>query len=380
MTKIYDTIIIGAGPAGLNTARFLQGDCLILDKKRELGLPVQCGEGISIHALERENLTIQPEWVLARIRQIKRIMPNGRYWGNKRETPYALVLNKAVFEKHLAGLVAAEIRLNSRVVELKRENDYWTVTTANKDRYRAKYLVGADGPSSQVAKAGFNYSYTRVAGINFEVGFRKPVAMDELQMFFGTQIAPRGYGWIFPYSDHTANVGLLIKSQGKVREFYHRFLETIVKPLYGEYQLGQEKSGVMTISGFPDRVAKDNALLVGDAGAFTDPIFSGGISLALLTGRLAAESINTAHCDRYQESIDNLPFTGASLVRAQEIFYSFDDETLNQLGEALHGKSTRYITTDAGKKTFMAKPEIRKHLPEIAEFAEIWRVAKEYLW
>ena len=380
MTRVYDTIIIGAGPAGLNAARFLQGDCLILDKKQELGLPVQCGEGISIHALERENITIRPEWVLAYIRQIKRIMPNGRYWGNRRETPYALVLDKASFEKNLAGLVAADIRLNSPVVELKRENDCWTVTTSNKDRYCARYLVGADGPSSRVAKTVFNYTYTRVAGINHEIAFKAPVVMDELQMFFGTQIAPRGYGWIFPYSDHSANIGLLIKSPGKVGEFYRRFLETIVKPLYGEYQMGKEKSGVMPVNGFPGRVAKDNAFLVGDAGAFTDPIFSGGISLALLTGRLAAESINTDRCEQYQDAIGNLPFTGASLVRAQKIFYSFDDETLNQLGELLHGKNTSYITTDEGKKTFMAIPKLRERLAEIAEFAGTWRAAREYLW
>jgi len=34
--KIYETIIIGAGPAGLIAGRYLK-DALILDKKKEIG-------------------------------------------------------------------------------------------------------------------------------------------------------------------------------------------------------------------------------------------------------------------------------------------------------------------------------------------------------
>ena len=45
MKQGYKTIIVGAGPAGLIAGRYLR-DALILEKKKELGRPVQCGEGI----------------------------------------------------------------------------------------------------------------------------------------------------------------------------------------------------------------------------------------------------------------------------------------------------------------------------------------------
>lgn len=380
MPRVYRTIVLGAGPAGLNTARFIEGDCLVLDRKRELGLPIRCGEGLSLQALEREKLPIRSDWVNARIRQIKRIMPNGKHWGNKREQPYALIVNRERFEKHLADMVSSEIVLNAHVVDIKQEKGLWRITTSGKTTYSAKYLVGADGPSSLVARTVFGYRYRLVPGINYEVAFERPVVEDELQLYFGKKLAPKGYGWIFPCSAYTANIGLLIKTGGKVRDHYHRFMEDVVRPLYGQYRLGKQKSGTMPINGFPESIVKDNALLVGDAGAFTDPIFSGGIGLALLTGRLAADGINNDRPDHYQASIDALPFTGKALSRAQEIFYGFDDETLNQLGDVLHGKSTSYINTERGQKDFMSKPEIRKHLNDVAEFARIWQTAKEYLW
>ena len=49
MSKEYDIVIVGAGPAGLcagNYAAQAGTRVLILDKKEELGKPVRCGEAI----------------------------------------------------------------------------------------------------------------------------------------------------------------------------------------------------------------------------------------------------------------------------------------------------------------------------------------------
>ncbi|MEM6723774.1 MAG: FAD-dependent oxidoreductase, partial [Bacteroidota bacterium] len=62
----YDLVIIGSGPAGATTARLAaeQGlSVLIVDKKQELGAPIQCSGAISRHALEEVGVPISDEFI-----------------------------------------------------------------------------------------------------------------------------------------------------------------------------------------------------------------------------------------------------------------------------------------------------------------------------
>jgi digeranylgeranylglycerophospholipid reductase len=380
MSRLFHTIVIGAGIAGLNAGRFLEDEALILDKKKEIGLPVQCGEGISIHALERENLDLNPHWIRSYIHRIKRIMPNGKYIGERHDNPYALVLDRRGFEKHLASLVPWEIRLNAGVVDVYRENGLWAVETDTGDVYRSSFLVGADGPASLVASRVFHLRHSLIPAMNYTVDFEKPLPTDELQMYIGNHIAPSGYGWCFPLSDHEANVGILINRKGGIRDYFNGFINTVLKPLYGELNLQQNKSGTLPVNGFKPPCTLDRAFLIGDAGAFTDPIFEGGMNMALLTGRLCARSINMGDPDRYQREINALPFTGEELVNARKTFFSLGDETLNDLGDVIDGAGTSYLGTAEGRKAFAGRPNLVKNQVAIAQFAKTWQVAKDYLW
>ena len=380
MKQTYHTIIIGAGIAGLNAGRFLIQDSLILDKKKEIGLPVQCGEGISIQALERENIAPDSQWIRTRIHQIKRIMPNGKYIGERHDDAYALVLNRAAFEKQLAEQVKWDIRLNSEVTKINKEKDLWQVQTASGERYFAFHLIGADGPGSIVAGKIFHTRHQLIPAINFTVTFKNLLPDDELQMYLGQHIAPLGYGWLFPVSRNQANVGLLIKRKGKIKDYYDRFLNTVLKPLYGDFTLVENKSGTLPINGFKPPFLKEKAYLAGDAGAFTDPIFEGGMNMALLTGHLCATSINEENPDLYEQEINALPFSGKDLAAAQKIFFGLGDDTLNDLGDVIDGAGTSFLSTPEGQKAFLSKPNLVKNQAAIAQFAKTWQLAKPYLW
>lgn len=378
------TVIIGAGPAGLNAARYLRGDCLVLDMKAELGVPVRCGEAISLHALNREGLSIQKEWVANESRAVRLIMPNGKIVGGREKTPIAVTIKRDLFEKYLAGLVKHPILLNVRATDLRRDPDknLWIIRASRGDEYAAQYVIGADGPLSLVGRRAFNKKNRVIAGIGYELAFtRKLDVPDELHMYLGNRIAPRGYGWFFPLSDHSANVGLLLHmNNGAAKKHFKYFLEAIIAPRYGSFELVKKKSGALPAGSFFDEVYRDHAFLVGDAGGFTDPIFEGGLNAALLTGRYASECINSGRPSLYQEKIRSLPFTPQDLLTAQEILYGFDDETLNELGEIMDGRGIADVKSARFLLRLISKSRSRRQSQKLLELLKIWSRSEGYLW
>ena len=69
MKNEYDIIVVGAGPAGSMAARFAaeQGvSVLMLEKDRDVGYPVRCGEAISKAGVE-EFIQSDDKWIAAKI-------------------------------------------------------------------------------------------------------------------------------------------------------------------------------------------------------------------------------------------------------------------------------------------------------------------------
>jgi digeranylgeranylglycerophospholipid reductase len=70
---VYDVIIIGAGPAGGMAARQISKKgykILIIDKKKVVGVPVQCGEGMNHFALEENDLKPNDSWINKRVKGV----------------------------------------------------------------------------------------------------------------------------------------------------------------------------------------------------------------------------------------------------------------------------------------------------------------------
>ena len=62
----YDVVIIGCGPAGTTTARIAAQKglkVLLVDKRQELGAPIQCSGALSASALEDADIDPNSEFV-----------------------------------------------------------------------------------------------------------------------------------------------------------------------------------------------------------------------------------------------------------------------------------------------------------------------------
>ena len=79
MKNEYDIIVVGAGPAGSMAARFAaeQGvSVLMLEKDRDVGYPVRCGEAISKAGVE-EFVKVDPKWIATEINKFSLNAPDG---------------------------------------------------------------------------------------------------------------------------------------------------------------------------------------------------------------------------------------------------------------------------------------------------------------
>ena len=229
MRKEYDIIVVGAGPAGSVAARFAaeQGvSVLMLEKDRDVGYPVRCGEAISKKGVE-QFISPDEKWITAHISRFSLNAPNGNEaiieFG---ESGY--VLERRIFDYELAKTAAnagAEILTRAYVNGLIIENDKVSGVKyefqGEQKELKAKIVIGADGVESRVG---------RWAGIKTYIDFRDmecctqitasniSVDPNTLYFYFGENYAPGGYFWVFPKGKNIANIGLGISGMvGKKR-------------------------------------------------------------------------------------------------------------------------------------------------------------------
>jgi digeranylgeranylglycerophospholipid reductase len=365
------TIIVGAGPAGLTAGMYLK-NCLILDQKKEIGLPVQCAEGLSKESLDRQGIEVDPNWVSATINSVQVIVPSGKAIEVSGEK-MGFILDRPRFEKFLAEQCQARIQLETKVIDVQREDDVWKVKTSNGDIFESKHLIGADGPLSVVRRKVFPEEKVDVMPtLEYLVEVEREMSTSIMRMYFDNKKVKKGYLWIFPKSKRTANIGLGGKNRLDI--LFEDFMENVVKKEFGNYKLLENRSGAITLGGAKMKLFKDNALLIGDAGALADPIFGGGINNAMVSARLAAELILVDEAHLYEKKVKSMPFLSLDLYSAQNTLASFSNSALNQLAEVLEGKDLFYLKSIPGVVGLFSKSELRKKFISILRL--LWILQK----
>jgi flavin-dependent dehydrogenase len=131
----------------------------------------------------------------------------------------------------------------------------------------------------------------------------KPELIDERfgrrnEFYYGGDVSPFGYAWIFPKRDCIAvGVGALLS---KVEENLKTYLENFVNkhPIASKKLEGAEvirfDAALVPLSGLTSKIYSDRIVLLGDAAGTVSPITGEGMYYSMKSGEIAAEVINKA--------------------------------------------------------------------------------------
>jgi flavin-dependent dehydrogenase len=322
-----DVLVIGGGPAGSTTASMLaeRGFRVVLvEKSRHPRFHI--GESLlpaNLPLLERLGVADEVRKIGMEKWAAEFVSP----WDGRRQEfefagswdksqPFSYQVRRSEFDAILirrAAELGAEVIEGCRVNEVEfAENGAATrvhATTEDGSRrsWQADYVVDASGRDTflgnRLHAKQRNRKHNSAAMYAHFTGARRHEGKREgnITIFW----FDHGWFWFIPLADGTTSVGAVVWPQYlktravPVREF---FLATIalcppLAELLADAELASDVEATGNYSYSCDRTHGTNYLLVGDAYAFIDPVFSSGVMLAMKSGMAAAEAIESCRSD-----------------------------------------------------------------------------------
>ncbi|MEJ7617370.1 MAG: NAD(P)/FAD-dependent oxidoreductase [Pyrinomonadaceae bacterium] len=298
--KHYDVAVVGAGLAGLQCARMLgqRGVRVILiDRKKELTASIHTTGIFVRQTLEDFDL---PEHLLGvPVRHVVLYSPARRALHLESEHDefrvgrmgplYAHYLEDAMRSgvkwAPATRYLGCEQAGENMLIHLGGEGGTQTI--------KARYLVGADGARSRIARdLDLDENREWIVGVE-EVLRNVPLnGAPSFQCFLDPKLAPGYLAWVVNDGEE-AHVGVggyaaRFEPLGALEAFKHSLNRTI--DLSGA-TLIEKRGGLIPVGGVLRRIATERGLLIGDAAGAVSPLTAGGLDPCLRLSSLAARVI-----------------------------------------------------------------------------------------
>lgn len=294
-----DVAVIGAGLAGLQCARSLAARGLhvvLIDRKESVADAIQT-TGIFVRKTW-DDFPLPDEQLGPPIRDVVLYSPSGRalrLTADHDEFRVGRMPWIYLYMLEQCGRAGVRWMPSSRFVSV--DDSMVTIERGGRsERIEARYIVGADGPRSGVARAcGLDRNGEFLVGVEDVVASRG--GSPALHCFVDPRLAP---GYIAWYVDDgvEAHVGVA----GYRDRFDPASSLALLRERLSVGRALERRGGLIPVSGILRRIANRHALLVGDAAGAVSPLTAGGIDGALRLSTFAAEVI-AEYFDRGDASV-----------------------------------------------------------------------------
>jgi len=300
--ETYDVIIVGAGLGGLQCARLLGeaggGRVLLVDRKRTLDESVHT-TGIFVRRT-LEDFPLPADCLGPAVRAVTLYSPARRALALvSPHEEFRVGRMGKLYRKFLSDCESAGVNWlpETRYVNSEEASGGETFvrleTKGLTHRFKTRFLVGADGAQSRVAR-DLKLDSNREWIVGVEEVFRDVPLEGEprFHCFVEPQLAPGYIAWVVHDGEET-HIGV----GGYAARFEPlRALEKFRASLGALFDLSraefiERRGGRIPIGGVLGRISNARGLLVGDAAGAVSPLTAGGLDPALRLSHLAARVI-----------------------------------------------------------------------------------------
>jgi len=288
---MVDVVIVGSGPAGAHTALRLSRhgwSVALCEEHAAAGQPVHCTGVLAKEAFD--HIDLPAHTILNPLSTVQFIAPSGQSFSYSTEQTEAVVIDRRAFDQDLAGRArdaGVEVCCGQRVLRVEPDDTGVTVVTAGRViRARAAVLAcGVHYAFQQRLGLGLPPVFLNSAQLEVPVG-----SLGDVEVHFGSQIAPRGFAWVVPVQRPAgcfARIGVMTGGDA-LRHFWQ-----VVERARDRWDVRIDSDAephrrLLPLSAIR-RTYTDRVVVVGDAAGLVKPTTGGGIYYSLVSGEIAAD-------------------------------------------------------------------------------------------